>query len=66
MIFQTVNQFLDFMVVPNRRNQSFIIMKYPKKAQEREQLDISYTNNIYSEYIDNKFLHTQNPLEKQT
>ena len=51
MIFQTVNQFLDFMVVPNRRNQSFIIMKYPKKAQEREQLDISYTNNIYSEYI---------------
>lgn len=32
-------------------NGEIYMMKFPKKATERERLDISYTNNIYSEYL---------------
>lgn len=38
-------------------NEVFMI-KFPKKAQEREKLDVSYTNNIYSEYIGCHILET--------
>lgn len=32
-------------------NDEIYMMKFPKKASERERLDLSYTNNIYSEYL---------------
>lgn len=38
--------------------------KYPQDAQEREKLDISYTNNIYSEYIGCHIFQMQLVLNK--